>query len=79
MYILVYILDYFTLLYETTKDVIFLQRTSRRIGVKLFSTVYHCIRIVLIVKMLNHEVESFRDIARNSLALDMKNRGVDIS
>lgn len=79
MYILVYILDYSTLLYETTKDVIFLQRTSRRIVVKLFLTIYHCIRIVPIVKMLNHEVESLRDIARNSLALDMKNRGVDIS
>ena len=62
-------------LYKTmTRDVIFLPRASGGIGVKLFSSVYHCTGISFIVKLLNHEEESFRNIARNSLALDMKER-----
>ena len=61
----------------TTRDVIFLPRTSEGIGVK--SAFSHCTRIVFIVKMLNHEEKSFRNIVRNSLVLDMKKRGVCIS
>ena len=63
----------------TTRDVIFLPRTSEGIGVKLLSAVSHCTRIVFIVKMLNHEEKSFRNIVRDSLVLDMKKRGVYIS
>ena len=46
---------------------------------KLFSAVYDCTRIAFFVKMLNHEGESFGNIVRNSLVLDMKKRGADIS
>ena len=53
-----------------------LPRASGSMGIKLFSTVYHCTCITFIVKMLNHEKESFRNIAGNS---DMKKTSVDIS
>ena len=46
------------------------------IGVKPFSTTYMCTRVVFIIKMLNHEVKYFSNIARRSLELDMKKRGV---
>ena len=58
---------------------IFLLRTCRDIGVKLFTAVYHFTRAALfIVKMLNHEEKNCRSIARNSLTLDMK-KGVDLT
>ena len=53
-----------------------LPSASGSMGIKLFSTVYHCTCITFIVKMLNHEKESFRNIAGNS---DMKKTSVDIS
>ena len=69
----------FSLYKSTTRDVIFLPRTSGGIGVKLFSAVYYCTRVAFIVKMLNHNEESFRNISRKSLLLDMKKRGVNPS
>ena len=68
--------DLFKLYDSTTRKVIYLPRLKGGIGVKLFSVVYRCSRVAFVVKILNHRVEAFRRIARNSLDLDMKKRGV---
>ena len=41
--------------------------------------IHHCVRAAYILKMSNHEEESFRNSSRNSLMIDMKKRGVDVS
>ena len=61
---------------STTRDVIYLPRTKGGIGVKMFSAVYRCCRISFVLKMLNHDEMSFKNIARQSLKLDMQKRGV---
>ena len=43
---------------------------------KKLSFVYYTTRIAFLVKMLNHDVEKFSFIARESLKLDMKKRNV---
>ena len=68
--------DLFMLYDSTTRTVIYLPRLKGGIGVKLFSMVYRCSKVAFAIKMLNHSVEAFRRIARNSLDLDMKKRGV---
>ena len=50
----------------------FLPRDHRGLRVKKLSFVYYTTRITLLVKMLNHDVEKFLFIARESLKLDMK-------
>ena len=64
----------FMLYKSTTRDGIFLSRSHGGISVKLFSSVYYCTRVSFTVKMLNHDVENFRNITRSSLDLDMRNR-----
>ena len=64
----------FMLYKSTTRDGIFLSRSDGGISVKLFSSVYYCTRVSFTVKMLNHDVENFRNITRSSLYLDMRNR-----
>ena len=59
---------------STTRDGIFLSRSHGGISVKLFSSVYYCTRVSFTVKMLNHDVENFRNITRSSLDLDMRKR-----
>ena len=46
------------------------------LGVKQLSFVYYSTRIAFLVKILNHDVEKFSFIARESLELDMKKRNV---
>ena len=64
---------------STTKDAIFLSRSHGGIDVKLFSSVYYCIRVSFIVKMLNHHVENFRNITQSSLDLDVRKWGISES
>ena len=64
----------FMLYKSTTRDGIFLSRSHGGISVKLFSSVYYCTRVSFTVKMLNYDVENFRNITRSSLDLDMRNR-----
>ena len=61
---------------STTQLVIFLPREHGGLGIKKISTVYYTTRISFMVNMLNHNVDKFRFIARESLILDMKKRGV---
>ena len=68
------------MLYKSTIwDAIFLSRSHDGIGVKLFSSVYFCTRSSFIVKMLNHDVENFRNISQSSLDLDMRKIGISKS
>ena len=46
------------------------------IGIKKISDVYHTTRLAFLIKMLNHPVEQFRLIARESVKLDMRKRNV---
>ena len=64
----------FMLYKSTTRDGIFLSRSHGGISVKLFSSVYYCTRVSFTVKMLNYDVENFRNITRSSLDLDMRKR-----
>ena len=65
---------------STTKDVIYLSSLHGGIGVKQFSTVYHyCTSVAFITRMLNRNEEIFKNIARESLKLDMKKRGINTS
>ena len=60
----------------TTRDVIYLPRTKGGLGIKMFSATYRCTRVSFLIKMLNHSEMGFMNIARNSLHVDMKKRGV---
>ena len=71
--------ELFSLFQSATKDVIYLSRLHGGTGVKQFSTVYYCTRVAFITKMLNHNEEIFKNIARESLKLDMKKRGINTS
>ena len=67
-------------LYTTTTNlVIYLPREYGGIGVKRVSDVYRTTRLAFLVKMLNHDVLQFRNMARESLRLDMVKRGVPLS
>ena len=67
-------------LYTTTTNlVIYLPREYGGIGVKKVSDVYRTTRLAFLVKMLNHDVPQFRNMARESLRLDMVKRGVPLS
>ena len=71
--------ELFSLHKSTTRDVIYLSRLHAGIGVKQFSTVYYCTRVAFLTKMLNHNEKIFKNIARESLKLDMKKRGINTS
>ena len=68
--------DLLKLYKSTTQLAIFLPRDHGGLGVKKLSVVYYTTRIAFLVKMLNHDVEKFSFIARESLKLDMKKRNV---
>ena len=68
--------DLLKLYKSTTQLAIFLPRDHEGLGVKKLSFVYYTTRIAFLVKMLNHDVEKFSFIARESLKLDMKKRNV---
>ena len=61
---------------STTQLAIFRPRDHGGLGVKKLSFVHYTTRIAFLVKMLNHDVEKFPFIARESLKLDMKKRNV---
>ena len=54
----------------------FIGRLQGGLGIKKPSNVYRATRISNLVNMLNHEEENIRYIARESLSLDMRARGV---
>ena len=64
---------------STTRDAIYLSRLHGGIGVKQFSTVYCCTPVAYTTKILNHNEEIFKNIARESLNLDMKKRRINTS
>ena len=61
---------------STTQLVLYLPREFGGIGIKKISDVYYSTRLAFLIKMLNHPVEQFRSIARESLNLDMRKRDV---
>ena len=61
---------------KTTDEVFFIGRLHGGLGIKKPSNVYRATRISNLVNMLNHEEENIRYIARESLSLDMRARGV---
>ena len=69
----------FNLYSSTTRLIIYLPRVNGGIGIKKLSHVYYSSRITLLLKMLNHKEDIFRNIAKNSLKLDMEKRGVPSS
>ena len=68
--------DMFGLYPKTTDKVFFIGRLQGGLGIKKPSNVYRATRIANLVNMLNHEEENIRYIARESLSLDMRARGV---
>ena len=64
---------------STTQSAIFLPREKGGLGIKSVSYVYYTTRVSYLVKMLNHEVEKFRNIARESFKLDMRKRNVHLT
>ena len=57
---------------STTQSVIFLPREKGGLGIKNVAMVYYTTRISYLIKMLNHEVDKFKNVARESFKLDMK-------
>ena len=55
---------------------IFLPRENGGLGIKRISDVYRSTRLAFLITMLSHDVVHFKHIARSSLELDMKKRGV---
>ena len=66
--------DLLKLYKSTTHLPIFLPRDHGGLGVKKLYFVYCTTGIVFLAKMLNHNVEKFSFIARESLKLDMKKK-----
>ena len=55
---------------------IYLPHEHGGIDVKRISDVYRSTRLAFLIKMLNHDVTQFKEVARYSLKLDMEKRGV---
>ena len=68
--------DMFGLYPKTTDKVFFIGSLQGGLGIKKPSNVYRATRIANLVNMLNHEEENIRYIARESLSLNMRARGV---
>ena len=66
----------FNLYPKTTDKVFYINRLQGGLGIKKPSNVYRAARIAHLMKMLNHDDSNIRHIARESLKLDMKSRGV---
>ena len=54
----------------------FIKKQHGGLGIRKPSTIYKATRINLLIKMLNHPDNSFKFIARHSLALDFMKRGI---
>ena len=70
--------DLLKLYNSTTQLAIFLPGDHWGLGVKKLSLVYYTTKIAFLVKMLNHDVEKFSFIARESLKLNMKKRNITL-
>ena len=55
---------------------IYLPREHDVISVKRISDIYRSTRLAFLIKMLNHDVTRFKEVARYSLKLDMEKMGV---
>ena len=67
--------DLYGLYKSTASLVIYLPREHAAIGVKRISDVYRSAKLVFLIKMLNHDVIQFKEVARHSLKLAMEKRG----
>ena len=68
--------DLYALNKSATSLVIYLPREHGGISVKRISDIYRSTRLPFLIKMLNHDVTQFKEVARYSLKLDMEKRGV---
>ena len=64
---------------STTQLSIFFPREHGGLGIKKISNIYYTTRIAYLVKMLNHNVDKFKFIARRSVKLAMKRRKVSLT
>lgn len=71
--------ELFRLYPTTTRLIIYLPRLNGGLGIRKVSHVYYITRVAFLIKMLNHQEEIFSELARQSLQLDMKKRGVSLS
>ena len=69
----------FQLYPKSSGKAFFVDKLNGGLGIKRPSHVYRAARISNLMKMLNHEEENIRFIARESLKLDMKSRGVSVT
>ena len=69
----------FNLNNNTTTRTMFLKKQHGGLGIRKPSIIYRATRINFLIKMLNHPDNNFRFIARNSLSLDFKKRGIPIT
>ena len=66
----------FALNHSTTVRSMFLKKHVGGIGIRKPSIVYRTTRFCYLFKMLNHQDENLRFIARNSLEIDFNKRGI---
>ena len=66
----------FNLTHSTTTKTCFQPKVRGGLGIRKPSIVYRTTRIAHLIKMLNHNEDNIRFLARNSLVLDMYKRGV---
>ena len=68
--------EMFDLYPKSSDKIFFVNRLLGGLGIKRPSNVYRATRSSNLIKMLNHDEENIRYLARKSLELDMKSRGV---
>ena len=66
----------FALNHSTTVSLMFLKKHVGGIGIRKPSIVYRTTRFCHLFKILNHQDENLRFIARNSLEIDFNKRGI---
>ena len=71
--------ELFRLYSTTTRLIVYLPRMNGGLGIRKVSHVYYITRVAFLIKMLNHPEDIFSDLARRSLQLDMKKRGVSLT
>ena len=68
--------EMFDLYPKSSDKIFFVNRLLGGLGIKRPSNVYRATRSFNLIKMLNHDEQNIRYLARKSLELDMKSRGV---
>ena len=61
---------------KSSDKIFFVNGLLGGLGIKRPSNVYRATRVSTLIKMLNHDEESIQYLARKSLELDTKSRGV---